>query len=114
MPQDDLGEIMKHPNAAEDVGTSRGLTGDAKRGIIPTMIKLIVQTKMTDNMKTRDKVYVLIADDDNVGTAREEPTKACNTEYLRKGFVEDFIRDQLKVWVDTYRLERIIDKLEEI
>ena len=82
---------------------------DKVKSNIQTTIK-----KQMNSMKTRDKVYVLIADDDNVGTAREEPTRVCNTEYLRKDFVVDFLRDQLKAWVDVYHMERLIDKLEEV
>lgn len=36
------------------------------------------------------------------------------TEYIRKDTVTQVIREYLENWLDSYRIERLIDKIEEL
>lgn len=36
------------------------------------------------------------------------------TEYIRKDTVTQAIREYLENWLDSYRIERLIDKIEEL
>ena len=36
------------------------------------------------------------------------------TEYIRKDKVTQAIREYLENWLDSYRIERLIDKIEEL
>lgn len=43
-----------------------------------------------------------------------EPAEKTDIEYVRKEAVSSIIRDYLENWLDTYKIERLIEKIEEL
>lgn len=66
-------------------------------------------------MEAPDKIYVP-QHNIEAGNIQEldELIVAGSTEYLRKDAVVSIIKDYLANWLDSYRIERLIDKMEEL
>lgn len=44
----------------------------------------------------------------------DKPSGKTDIEYVRKDAVVSTIKDYLENWLDSYRIERLIDKIEEL
>ena len=44
----------------------------------------------------------------------DKPSEETDIEYVRKDAVTSIIRDYLANWLDPYKIERLIDKIEEL
>ena len=65
-------------------------------------------------MKKADKIYVP-AEWMNVPSNLFDTEPSLDaTEYVRKDAVVSIIKDYLENWLDSYRIERLIDKIEEL
>ena len=65
-------------------------------------------------MKAPDKIYVP-AERMNVPSNLFDTEPSLDaTEYVRKDAVVSTIKDYLENWLDSYRIERLIDKIVEL
>lgn len=65
-------------------------------------------------MKAPDKIYVPAEWMNVPSNLFETEPSPDATEYIRKDAVTQAIREYLENWLDSYRIERLIDKIEEL
>lgn len=65
-------------------------------------------------MNKPDKIYVPAEWMNVPSNLFETETSPDATEYIRKDAVTQAIREYLENWLDAYKVERLIDKIEEL
>lgn len=62
-------------------------------------------------MEKSNKIFV---SNDMFRWSFDKPSDETDIEYVRKEVVTQAIREYLENWLDSYRIERLIDKIEEL
>lgn len=62
-------------------------------------------------MEKPNKIFV---SNDMFRWSFDKPSDKTDIEYVRKGAVTQTIRDYLVNWLDTYKIERLIDRIESL